>query len=82
MVTETDWYNWQIQDFLPYLDIVFDCFGIQRIMIGSDWPVCTLGGGYSEILNIVINYIKSFSQEKQNMVLGENALDIYKILVE
>ena len=38
MVTEADWKNWTETDFTPYLDIIFDAFGPDRVMIGSDWP--------------------------------------------
>ena len=38
MVTEDDWKNWKEEDFTPYLDIVFDAFGTDRVMVGSDWP--------------------------------------------
>ena len=81
MVTEADWQNWQQQDFYPFLDTVFECFGTHRLMIGSDWPVCTLGGSYTEILQIVIDYIQDFPQNEQDRILGENAVDIYKISV-
>ena len=46
MVTEANWKQWQPADFHPYLDIVFEAFGPARLMIGSDWPVCTLSGEY------------------------------------
>jgi L-fuconolactonase len=43
MVTEADWNNWKTKDFEPYMDIVLEAFGPKRTMVGSDWPVCTLG---------------------------------------
>ena len=44
LVTEADWRNWKPKDIKPCLDVAFDCFGPRRLMIGSDWPVCTRGG--------------------------------------
>jgi len=82
MITETDWHNWKTSDFRPYLDTVFGCFGIQRVLMGSDWPVCTLAGGYNQVFKIVLNHIKSFSQEERSMIMGKNACDVYKITVE
>ena len=82
MITETDWHNWKTSDFRPYLDTVFGCFGIQRVLMGSDWPVCTLAGGYNQVFKIVLNHIKSFSQEECSMIMGKNACDVYKITVE
>ena len=54
MVTETHWDQWEPEDFKPYMDIVFEAFGPERLMIGSDWPVCTLCGDYQSVMNIVI----------------------------
>jgi L-fuconolactonase len=81
MVTEADWAGWKHDDFLPYLDVVFEEFTPGRLMIGSDWPVCTLAGNYENVLGIVLKSIKNFSQEEQAMVLGENAITVYKLKV-
>ena len=79
MVTEADWENWQYEDFVPYLDVVFEAFGSDRILIGSDWPVCLVAGSYHEIMNIVKKYIQKFDIETQNKVLGLNAMKAYKL---
>lgn len=81
MVTEADWDNWQYEDFVPYLDVIFDTFGPERILIGSDWPVCLVAGPYHSILNIVRKYIQKFDVETQNKVLGLNAIEAYKLKV-
>ena len=44
MVTEATFHSWAYDDFVPYLDVVFDSFAADRLMIGSDWPVCLLSG--------------------------------------
>ena len=80
MVTEADWQQWQPSDFKPYLDVVFEAFGTDRIMIGSDWPVCTIAGSYSEVINLVENYISSFSEEEKNAIMGENAARFYRLI--
>ncbi len=79
MVTEADWHSWQPTDFYPYLDVVFESFGAGRLMIGSDWPVCTLAGTYWEVLKIVRDCIRQSSDQDQAAVLGENAHQFYKI---
>jgi L-fuconolactonase len=79
MVTEAKWGNWKVDDFVPYLDIVTESFGTSRIMIGSDWPVCTLSGEYSATMNIVINYASRFSKEIRDGILGRNCIAIYKL---
>lgn len=79
MVTEADWINWKESDFKEYLDVVFDAFGTERLMIGSDWPVCLLGGSYSKVMGIVRNYISGFSESDQKLVMGLNAVKAYKL---
>lgn len=79
MVTEADLKLWKTSDFQPYLDVVFEAFGVDRILYGSDWPVCLLGAEYGQQLNIVKNYIKDFSEEDQHKIFGGNAIRIYNL---
>ncbi|MFF4056041.1 amidohydrolase family protein [Streptomyces sp. NPDC001668] len=51
MVTEADPVSWTIDDLRPYADTVLDAFGPDRLMFGSDWPVCTLAATYEEVLD-------------------------------
>jgi len=48
LVTEAGWQSWKLEDIRPYLDVAFECFGPSRLMIGSDWPVCTVAASYTE----------------------------------
>ena len=82
MVTEARWKQWQSGDFHRYLDITCEAFGLERCLIGSDWPVCTLSGEYEAVMNIVIDYVRKFSVEAQAGILGENCARFYKIAVE
>ncbi len=77
MVTEAAWNTWKQDDFAPYLDIVFDSFGVERLMFGSDWPVCTLSGSYSQVVGIVETYIAALSADEQAAVMGGNATKFY-----
>lgn len=79
MVTEAKWNQWHPEDFTPYLDIIFDCFGPRRILFGSDWPVCTLSGSYRAIYDLVSNYIKTFSTAEQEAIMGRNAVEFYRL---
>lgn len=79
MVTEADWQGWKKEDFIPYLDVVFDAFGTSRLMIGSDWPVCTVSSSYNLTMKIVIDYMQSFNQTDRDMILGKNAVRIYNL---
>lgn len=77
MVTEAAWGQWVVADFYPYLDIVFDCFGPNRLMFGSDWPVCTLSSSYAKVVQIVQEYLHQFPSEIQEKILGQNAVEFY-----
>jgi L-fuconolactonase len=77
MVTEAKWNQWLPDDFHRYLDIVYSAFGWSRLMIGSDWPVCTLSGEYAPVMKIVIDYVQQFPAEAQAAILGENCARIY-----
>jgi L-fuconolactonase len=79
MVTEAVWKNWKEEDFKAYLDIVTEAFGTGRIMIGSDWPVCTLSADYSSVMNVVINYAGQFPAETRDAILGGNCMKFYKL---
>lgn len=79
MVTEADWKNWKASDIRPYMDVVLDAFGADRIMYGSDWPVCLLAGDYGQVLDLVQSYIKGLSQPEQEAVMGNTAKDFYML---
>jgi L-fuconolactonase len=79
MVTEADWKHWKKNDFKPYLDVVVEAFGTDRILFGSDWPVCLVAASYQEMLGIVENYFSSFSKEEQEKFFGLNAIQFYRL---
>jgi L-fuconolactonase len=80
MVTEASWKGWSRSDFVPYLDVIFDSFGPSRLMIGSDWPVCTLASDYKETIQIIIDYIALNSETDRELIMGGNAEKIYNLL--
>ncbi len=79
MVTEADWQNGQNADFTPYLDVVFEVFGADRIMYGSDWPVCLLAATYEKQLAIVQNYVSKLSDTEGAKIMGLNAARFYNL---
>ncbi|MGV3704846.1 MAG: amidohydrolase family protein [Arcticibacter sp.] len=79
MVTEASWQNWKSEDFTPYLDVVFESFGIERLMFGSDWPVCNVAGGYAAMIDIVKSYLSQFPEDQQALFWGQNASTFYRI---
>ncbi len=79
MVTEADWQDWQADDFYPYLDVVFDAFGPERLMFGSDWPVCTLAGSYRQVVDLLAGYTARLSPAEQAAVWGQTAQKFYGV---
>lgn len=79
MVTESHWHQWKYEDFVPYLDVTLECFGTNRLLFGSDWPVCLLGGSYNQVKGIVDQYISIFSENEKNKIMGENTTIFYGI---
>jgi L-fuconolactonase len=77
LVTEGDWKHWKPDDFRPYLDVLFDAFGPDRLMFGSDWPVCLLAGTYRQVKQLVETYVKDFSQADREKIFGGNAALFY-----
>jgi L-fuconolactonase len=77
MVTEADWQSWKPADLRPYLDEVFEAFGADRIMVGSDWPVCTVAATYAQAIQAVADYVSQLSEAEQAWVMGETAARFY-----
>ncbi len=79
MITEADHQNWSVDDLGPYVHHVLGMFGADRLMFGSDWPVCLVGGGYDDVMNIVIDYVSKLSDDEQAQILGGTCARVYGI---
>jgi L-fuconolactonase len=79
MVTEARHNSWKKEDFRPYLDVVFEAFGVERLMYGSDWPVCLLSGSYAEVFGLVRDYVGKQPPMVRDKVFGENAARAYRL---
>ena len=79
LVTEADWQSWTPEDMRPYLDVAFECFGPSRLMIGSDWPVCSAAAPYSRVMDVVTDYLSKYAAEEKDAVLGENAATFWRL---
>ena len=77
MVTETDYNGWKKEDFIPYIETIAEAFGTNRILFGSDWPVCLVAAQYKQVLDIVSSSFTSFSAAEQAQFFGKNAVDFY-----
>jgi L-fuconolactonase len=73
LVTEADWKHWKREQIVPYLDIAFESFGPNRLMIGSDWPVCLVAAPYARTVEVVKTYLLGKHPDDREAVLGGNA---------
>lgn len=79
MVTEAAWNNWTINDFKSYIDIVLESFGTDRVMFGSDWPVCLLAASYKQCCEVLEMNTEYLSVSYKNRLWGENAIQFYNL---
>jgi len=79
MATEANWNTWTMDTLKPYIDTVVEAFGTDRIMFGSDWPVCLLASSYSKWLETLQNYFTTFSIDEQASFFANNAIKFYKL---
>ena len=73
LVTEAHWRSWTREQVRPYLDVAYDVFGAARLMIGSDWPVCSVAADYARTMDLVKEYLEGRPAAEQAAVLGGNA---------
>jgi len=79
LVTEADWQQWTPKQITPYLDVAFESFGPERLMIGSDWPVCLVAASYERAVNVVKEYLSLQPTRTREAVLGGNAQRFWKL---
>ena len=79
MVTEASWHTWKQEDYLPYIETVFEAFGTKRMMFGSDWPVCQVAATYQQVYNIADQFVSKLSLDEQNDFWGNNAATFYQL---
>ena len=79
IVTEADWTQWTAKDIYPYLDVIVASFGMDRIMFGSDWPVCLVASTYEQWLNLQKEYFKTYSTTEQEKFFALNCERFYKL---
>jgi L-fuconolactonase len=82
LVTEANWDTWRPEDLRPYLQIALELFGPKRLMIGSDWPVCTLAGDYAAVMAPVIEFAEELPEADRDAILGGNAMEFWSLKTE
>ena len=81
MVTEAHREHWKYEDFLPYLDTVLEVFGPDRLLLGSDWPVCNLAADYEQVLDIPRQYFRDLDPENKEKIFRLNCMECYELTV-
>lgn len=81
MITEADWENWTPDDLKPYIDVAFEAFGPDRLMYGSDWPVCELAGTYQEVFEVLQTCLGTISDDEKQHIYHQTAADFYSLQV-
>jgi L-fuconolactonase len=79
MITEADYNHWKPEQIHPYMDLVLEAFGANRLLFGSDWPVCLVAGNYSKVKELVVNFISKLSANEQQNIMGANAIKFYNL---
>ena len=79
MVTEADIKGWTAAQLRPYFDVVLEAFGPDRLLFGSDWPVCLVATTYQQWFELVLENISAFSTSEQDRIMGRNAERIYNL---
>jgi L-fuconolactonase len=79
LVTEADWKHWKAEQIVPYLDVAFESFGPDRLMIGSDWPVCLVAAPYARSVDVVKTYLLGKNPDDREAVLGGNAQRFWRL---
>jgi L-fuconolactonase len=79
LLTEADWRSWTPDQLRPYLDAAFEGFSADRLMIGSDWPVCTLAAPYERTMAVISDYVARCSEAERDTVLGGTAARFWNL---
>jgi len=81
LVTEADWDNWSGADIAPYISRVIELFGSDRVMVGSDWPVCNLASNYIGAFDLVRACISEYDERDQEFIMRQSAVSAYNLEV-
>jgi len=79
LVTEADLKHWKMEDLFPYLDVVLTNFGVERIMFGSDWPVCKVAAEYPAVCGVISGFLEQLTTYEQELIWSRNAIEFYKL---
>lgn len=79
LITEADWRGWTAADLTPYVRAALDLFGPDRLMFGSDWPVCELAGTYGEVHQAAVEALGPIAESERDRIFGATAQRFYNL---
>jgi L-fuconolactonase len=79
LVTEANWISWQTDDLRPFVDCALELFGVERMMFGSDYPVCLLAASYERVLGSFQEILKDLSDSEREKIFSANAAEFYRL---
>ena len=79
MVTEADHRTWKKEDIFPYMDKALELFGPERLLFGTDWPVCRLAASYDQVCDLMNDYLGKLTIHEQELIWGKNAALFYQL---
>jgi len=79
LVTEANWSSWQTKDLRPFVDCALELFGAERMMFGSDYPVCLLASNYERVLESFQEMLKDLSETEREKIFSTNAAKFYRL---
>jgi len=79
LIAYADPNNWTAEDLRPYVDHAIECFGWDRVMFGSDWPVCTLSASYRQWVDVLLSLTRSAGEANQKKLFHDNAIRVYRL---
>ena len=82
LVTEADWNKWTPADLKPYVETALECFGPERCLFGSDWPVCELAASYQQVHAALVETIGPLGKDELDFVFGKTAERFYNLQIQ
>ena len=82
MIEEADWRTWRVDDLVPYVRRVLDWVRPERLVFGSNWPVCLVAAGYARVHDALSDALGDLGADERARIFGGNAIDVYRLAVE
>jgi L-fuconolactonase len=79
LVTEANHIEWQVEDLRPFVECALEYFGPERLMFGSDYPVCLLAASYRRVLESFQKILKPLSEKERERIFADNARQFYRL---